>query len=257
MEILGIDIGGTAIKAARVDTTAGALIGERLRIATPRPATPDRVGEALAEIVGQFAWRGPLGVGFPAAIQRGIARSAANVDAGFIGLPIESFFSRLTGCPVFAANDADVAGLAEMRLGAARDKPGVVLFVTIGTGLGSALFTDGCLLPNTELGHLYFEDGIEAERYASEAVRIGEALDWATWGGRLNRYLMLMEQRFWPDWIVLGGGVSKELEHFARYLTTHAPIMAAHFLNQAGIIGAALYAEQRLAREDSGNCTSA
>ena len=249
MQILGIDIGGTGIKAAVVDTATGELITERTRVATPRPATPDAIGQTLKEVVEQHQWSGPVGIGFPAAIQHGIARTAANVDKSFIGLPIAECFSQHTGCPVYMANDADVAGLAEMRFGAGKDNPGVVLIVTIGTGLGTALFSDGHLLPNTELGHVYLSNGLEAERYASEAVRVVKELKWKEWGERFNLYLTTMESLLWPDRIVLGGGVSEKLHKFSPMITTKATVVAASFLNQAGIVGAALFAEEELKKK--------
>jgi polyphosphate glucokinase len=249
VQILGIDIGGTGIKSAIVETKTGELITERKRVATPRPATPDAIGQTLKEVVEQHEWSGPIGIGFPAAIQHGIARTAANVDKTFIGLPIAECFSKHTGCPVYIANDADVAGLAEMRFGAGRDNRGVVLIVTIGTGLGTALFSDGHLQPNTELGHVYLSNGVEAERYASEAVRIVKELKWKEWGERLNLYLTTMESLLWPDLIVLGGGVSEKLHKFSPMLTTTVPVVAASFLNQAGIVGAALFAEEELKRQ--------
>ncbi len=251
MQILGIDIGGTGIKSAIVETKTGELVTERKRVATPRPATPDAIGQTLKEVVEQHEWSGPIGIGFPAAIQHGIARTAANVDKTFIGLPIAECFSKHTGCPVYIANDADVAGLAEMRFGAGRDNRGVVLIVTIGTGLGTALFSDGHLQPNTELGHVYLSNGVEAERYASEAVRIVKELKWKEWGERLNLYLTTMESLHWPDLIVLGGGVSEKLHTFSPMLTTTVPVVAASFLNQAGIVGAALFAEEELKRHKS------
>jgi polyphosphate glucokinase len=248
VQILGIDIGGTGIKTAIVETTTGELISERSRVATPRPATPDAIGKTLKEVVDQHQWSGPIGIGFPAAIQHGIARTAANVDKSFIGLPIAECFSQHTGCPVYMANDADVAGLAEMRFGAGKDNPGVVLIVTIGTGLGTALFSNGHLLPNTELGHVFLNNGLEAERYASEAVRITKELKWKEWGDRFNLFLTTMESLLWPDLIVLGGGVSDKLHKFSPMITTKAPVVAASFLNQAGIVGAALFAEEELKR---------
>lgn len=248
MQILGIDIGGTGIKTALVETTTGELIGERTRVATPRPATPEAVGATLKEVVKQHQWSGPIGIGFPAAIQHGIARTAANVDKSFIGLPIAEYFSKQTGCPVYMANDADVAGLAEMRFGAGKDNRGVVLIVTIGTGLGTALFSDGHLMPNTELGHVFLSNGIEAERYASEAVRVTKDLKWKEWGDRFNLYLTTMESLLWPDLIVLGGGVSDKLHKFSPMITTKVPVVAASFLNQAGIVGAALFAEEEMKR---------
>lgn len=246
MEILGIDVGGTGIKSAIVETETGELVSEHLRVDTPRPATPQAVGEMLRAVVERHRWSGPVGIGFPAAIQHGISRTASNVDKAFIDLSIADHFSRQIGMPVHIANDADVAGMAEMRFGAGKDHPGVVLIVTIGTGLGTALFSAGHLQPNTELGHVYLENGHEAERYASEAVRVTQGLSWAVWGDRLNLYLRTLEALLWPDLIVLGGAVSAMLHEYAPMLTTKAPVVAASFLNQAGIVGAALYAEEEL-----------
>ena len=246
MQILGIDVGGSGIKAALVETADGSLLTERIRIETPRPATPQAVGKALQSVVRQMNWKGPVGLGFPAAIQHGLARTAANIDKSFIGLPIADYFSEQTGCTVYTANDADAAGLAEMHFGAGRDVPGVVLIVTIGTGLGTALFTDSHLLPNTELGHILLDNGREAERYASEAVRVAKKLKWKEWGKRLDHYLETLERLHWPDLIVLGGGVSKKLDRFASMISMRTPVVPAKLLNQAGIVGAALFAESRI-----------
>ena len=248
MQILGIDVGGTGIKSAIVETSTGELVSELHRIDTPRPATPKAVGEALKEVLAHHRWKGPVGMGFPAAIQHGIARTASNIDKSFIGLPIAEYFTKQTGSTFYLANDADVAGMAEMRFGAGKDNDGVVLIITIGTGLGTALFSEGHLLPNTELGHVYLENGHEAERYASEAVRVTKDLKWKDWGERLNLYLCTMENLLWPDLIVLGGGVSEKLHKFSPMITTKAPVVAASFLNQAGIVGAALFAEKELTK---------
>ena len=246
MKILGIDVGGTGIKSAVVETTTGELLSERLRVASPQPATPESVGITIQDLVAQQHWSGPIGIGFPAAIQHGVARTAANIDSTFIGLPVADYLSKRIGCPVWVANDADVAGLAEMRLGAGQNVSGVVLIITIGTGLGTALFSDGHLLPNTELGHILLNNGLEAEHYASEAVRDTQKLKWKEWGDRLNRYLTTMENLFWPDLIILGGGASKKLPKYASRITVQTPVVPAHFLNQAGIIGAALFAEENV-----------
>ena len=246
MQILGIDVGGTGIKGAIVETSTGELVSERLRIETLRPATPESIGMAVKKLVEQHQWSGPVGIGFPAAIQHGIARTAANIDPAFIGLPVADYFSRQTGNLAYVANDADVAGLAEMRFGAGKEVTGVALIVTIGTGLGTALFSGGHLLPNTELGHLILDNGLEAERYASDAVRVAKQLKWKDWGDRLNHYLITLENLFWPDLIVIGGGASKKLSKFAARITTQTPVVPAGFLNQAGIVGAALFAEEQL-----------
>ena len=246
MQILGIDVGGTGIKAAIVETTDGELITERTRVSTPRPATPQSIGNTLQALVRQLNWSGPIGMGFPAAIQHGIARTAANIDKSFIGLPVAEFFSEQTGCTVHVANDADVAGMAEMRFGAGKNAQGVVLIITIGTGLGTALFADGHLMPNTELGHIILDKGVEAERYAAESVRVIKKLKWKEWGKRFDRYLVAMERLLWPDLIVLGGGVSGKLEKFSPMISIGTPVVAASFLNQAGIVGAALFAESQM-----------
>jgi len=248
VQIFGIDVGGTGIKAAIVDTTSGELASERIRIATPQPATPATIATTLREVLDMHQWSGAVGVGFPAAIQHGVARTATNIDKSFIGLPVAEYFSQATGRTLHVANDADVAGLAEMRFGAGKGNRGVVLIITIGTGLGTALFADGHLLPNTELGHVRLENGVPAERYASEAVRVTKDLKWKEWGERFDLYLRTMEGMFWPDLIILGGGVSRKFNKFAPMITTQAPVVAASFLNQAGIVGAALFAECEIAR---------
>lgn len=245
MQVLGVDIGGSGIKGAIVDTETGELITERHRIDTPQPATPEAIAAVLAQLVVHFHWNGPLGCGFPAAIQHGVARTASNISKGFIGTNIDKLFSEATTCPCYNVNDADAAGMAEMRFGEGANQSGVVLLVTIGTGLGTALFTDGNLLPNTELGHLYLESGMVAERYASDAARKIEDLGWKSWGNRFNVYLNMMEKLFWPDLIILGGGASKKFDKFKSQLSVEAPVKPAAFLNQAGIVGAALYARSK------------
>ena len=244
MQILGIDVGGTTIKAALVETSTGALLSEHVRIVTPKPATPQAIGETLKGMAEHFGHQGPIGVGFPAAIQHGIARTAANIDKAFIGLPIAAYFTQLSGRPTHVVNDAEAAGLAEMRFGAGKNASGVVLMITIGTGLGTALFTNGQLLPNSELGHILLDNGVEAERYTSESVRVVQKLKWKEWGERFNHYLLTMEQLLWPDRIILGGGVSRQLAKFQPMLTTRAPVVAASLLNQAGLVGAALFAAE-------------
>lgn len=243
MEILGIDIGGTGIKAGIVQTSSGELLGERIRVPTPQPATPDAIGNAVEALIAQHQWHGLVGIGFPAALQGGIARTAKNIDRAFLGVPVADFLSHRAGRRVHVVNDTDAAGIAEMRFGAGKDHTGVVLIITIGTGIGTALFTEGHLLPNTELGHIYLENGVESEKYASQAVRTEKKLSWKEWGGRFNLYLTTMEHHFWPDLIILGGGASKKLHKFESAINTQAPFVAATFLNQAGIVGAALFAE--------------
>ena len=246
MQILGVDIGGSGIKGAIVDTLTGKLISERHRIETPQPATPEAIAAVLAQLVLHFNWTGPIGCGFPAAIQHGIARTASNIAKTFIGTDIDALFSEATHCSCFNVNDADAAGMAEMHFGEGSEQSGVVLLVTIGTGLGTAIFTDGKLLPNTELGHIYLENGLIAERFASDATRKIEDLGWKAWASRFNQYLATMESLFWPDLIILGGGASKKFDKFKHHLTIEAPVKPAAFLYQAGIVGAALFAKSRL-----------
>lgn len=242
MEILGIDIGGSGIKGAPVETNTGEFSADRRRIETPEGAKPDDVAKVVKRLVKYFAWQGPIGCCFPASIQHGVARTAANVDKSWIGTNIEALFAEATGCPVRVLNDADAAGLAEMRFGAGKGVGGLVLIVTIGTGLGTALFTDGVLVPNTELGHIEM-NGQDAEWQASDAARKRENLSWEAWAGRFDQYLQTMKALFWPDLIILGGGASKKMDKFMHYLTVDTPIVPAATLNDAGIIGAALAAE--------------
>jgi polyphosphate glucokinase len=246
MQILGVDIGGSGIKGAIVDTDNGELITERHRIATPQPATPEAVAETLKQLVCHFEWNQTVGCGFPAVVQHGIAKTASNIAQSFIETAIDPLFSETTGCTCYSVNDADAAGLAEMQFGAGATQQGVVLMITIGTGLGTAVFIDGKLVPNTELGHLFLESGIEAERYTSDAVRKNQDLGWKVWGKRFNQYVTTLESLFWPDLIILGGGASKKLDKFNHLLSTKSPVKAATFLNQAGIVGAALYAETQM-----------
>lgn len=252
MNILGVDIGGSGIKGAVVNTETGELLCERIRIDTPQPATPAAVAEALKALAQQLNWQGPIGCGFPAAIQHGVARTAANIDASWLGLEVAQYFSTALGQPVYVANDADVAAMAEMTFGAGKGKQGVVLLVTIGTGLGTAFFNKGVLFPNTELGHILIKS-MPAEHYASDAVRKKEDLSWTEWGRRFDRYLCRMENLFWPDLIILGGGASKKLDKFMSELSVKAPVVPAQFLNQAGIVGAALFALSELPEQQQSN----
>ncbi|RPI34910.1 MAG: ROK family protein [Chloroflexota bacterium] len=242
MEILGIDVGGSGIKGAPVDIDAGQMLAERFRIPTPIPAKPRAVAEVVAEIAAHFNWHGPIGCGFPAVIRDGIALTAANIHPRWVEKKASALFSEKTGCPVLVINDADAAGIAEMTFGAGRGVSGTVLLITIGTGLGSALFTNGCLVANTEFGHLQIR-GKDAELRASDAVRKEKDLSWEKWASRFDEYLVMMEELLWPDLIILGGGVSKDAEKFLPYLTVHAKVMPAQLRNEAGIIGAALAAQ--------------
>jgi polyphosphate glucokinase len=238
-KVLGIDIGGSGIKAAPVNTKDGLMLELRHRIPTPSPATPENVAPIIAEMVRHFKWKGLIGCGFPAAIQNGIAKTAANVDDSWIGTNINQAFSQVTGLPVYVVNDADAAGLAEMKFGAGAGQRGLVLLCTIGTGIGTVLFNNGRLVPNTELGHIEFK-GMDAEKYVSDAVRKSEELSWEEWAGRFKEYLQTMERLLWPDLIILGGGASKKGDKFLQYLDINTPLMPAELLNNAGVVGAAL-----------------
>ena len=239
MEVLGIDVGGSGIKGAPVDLKKGELLAPRFRIPTPKKAKPKPVAKTVAKIAKYFKWEGPIGCGFPAAVQHGVARTAANIDDSWIGTNVARLFSKNCKCPVTVINDADAAGLAEMAYGAGKNRKGVVLIVTIGTGLGTSLFTDGVLLPNTELGHIEI-DCEDAELMASDAARKRDDLSWKRWAKRFDIYLTNLEKLVWPDLIILGGGASKRFDKFLPLLTVKAEIVPAATLNEAGIIGAAL-----------------
>lgn len=243
MEVLGIDIGGTGIKGAPVNTETGALTAERLKIATPHPATPAAVTEVVGQIVDHFGWRGPVGVVFPGVVIDGTVHTAANVDHGWLGQDAQELFSKRIGSPAKVCNDADGAGLAEMRYGAGLGKAGVVIMVTLGTGIGSALFVNGVLVPNTELGHLKIR-GKDAERRASEIVRENKHLSWHKWAHRLQEYFAELDALFSPSLIIVGGGVSDKSGKFLPLIEgIRAPLVPAAEHNEAGIAGAALYAE--------------
>jgi polyphosphate glucokinase len=245
----GIDIGGSGIKGCPVDLVAGRFAAERLRTPTPVPSTPTAVARVVADIVESFgaaAGTGPIGVTFPAVIQRGVARTAANVDKSWIGTDVESLLQSTLGRPVRVVNDADAAGYSEVRFGAAKDATGTVFMATLGTGIGSALIVDGVLVPNTELGHLEV-DGKDAETRAADSARERDNLSWQQWAKRLTRYFGAIEQLLWPDLIVVGGGVSKKADKFLPLIDVRAPIVPAQLRNDGGIVGAALLASERSA----------
>jgi polyphosphate glucokinase len=243
MDLVGIDIGGTGIKGAPVDVGRGELTAERLRVLTPQPAVPDAVAKAVAEVVGHFPANGPVGATFPAVIRRGRAETAANVDKSWIGEDVAVRLGDAAGRRFVVLNDADAAGLAEMRFGAGKGRGGVVLMVTLGTGIGTAVFVDETLVPNTELGHLEL-DGREAERHASESARERKQLSWEKWGHRVDEYLRHLEMLLSPDLFIIGGGISKKSAKFFPYLHTRAEVVAAQLLNEAGIVGAAVAAAE-------------
>lgn len=246
-KLLGIDIGGSGIKGAIVDLQKGVLLTPRHRIPTPQPATPKAVAGVVKQLVDHFKWKGPVGCGFPAAINHGIARTAANVSNKWIGANVEQLFSEATGLPFKVLNDADAAALAEMRYGVGKGKKGVTFLITLGTGIGTAVFLDGKLLPNTELGHIHLPGQVEdAERHAADSARKREDLSWAAWAHRLDKYLNYIHDLFFPDRFIIGGGASKKFHKFEDLLSVPVPISPCEMLNEAGIIGAALGAEHLL-----------
>ncbi|MEM6800890.1 MAG: ROK family protein [Bacteroidota bacterium] len=242
MKVLGIDVGGSGIKGNIVDLDTGKVLSERHRIETPKPATPKAVAKTVGKLVKHFDWKGPIGCGFPAAMQNGIAMTASNIDKSWIGANAEKLFSEETSCPVKIVNDADAAGLAEAIFGAGKGKAGVTMLLTVGTGIGSAIINDGNLVPNTELGHLLFKGDI-AEKYCSDAARKRDDLNWEQWGKRFNKYLHHINRLFYPDRIIIGGGASKRFAKFAEELDVSVKVIPATLLNNAGIIGAALAAK--------------
>lgn len=245
MDILGIDIGGTGIKGAPVDTDTGTLLAERYRQLTPDGAKPGPIAEVVKSVAIQFDWHAPIGCGFPAVIRKGVAETAANINQKWIGTNVAQLFSEATGCPVYVVNDADAAGLAEVTFGAGKGVRGVVMMITIGTGLGSALFIDGKLVPNTELGHIEVECN-EAESIASDVVRKQQDLSWKKWAKRLDKYLNTLENLFFPDLMILGGGAVKKQDQFLPLLTLHTRVIPAELGNDAGIVGAALAAKHAI-----------
>jgi len=240
MKLLGIDIGGTGIKGAPVDTETGDLAAERFRIPTPHPALPEDVAQVVKEVANHFQYEGPIGITFPAVVRGGIIKTAANVDDSWIGLEADDFFSKHLNGPVTVINDADAAGIAEMRFGAGKARQGVVIMLTLGTGIGSAIFSDGKLLPNTEFGHLKIR-GQDAEKRASEKVREDKDLSWKKWAKPFSEYLNELEKLFSPDLIIIGGGASKKADKFLPHLKlkTDVKVVPAEMRNEAGIIGAA------------------
>ncbi|MCB1121886.1 MAG: ROK family protein [Verrucomicrobiae bacterium] len=242
MEVLGIDVGGSGIKGAIVDLEKGALKTERIRYETPQPPTPKSVSETIAQICRDHGWKGPMGVGFPAVVKNGITLTASNVDNAWIGAKAEKIISKATGNPVTMLNDADAAALAEFHYGNWKLDRGLVIVITVGTGLGTALIYNGTLIPNTELGHLQLKKVGEAEKYAADSARQRHHMSWKAWARRFNKYLEEMDFLFRPDEFIIGGGASKVGELFAKYLTVKTPVRMASLQNEAGIIGAALAA---------------
>lgn len=244
----GIDIGGSGIKGALVDLDKGALIGDRLRIDTPHPSTPEAIAEVVAEIVGHFAWDGPVGVTLPAVVKKGVAHTAANIDHRWIGTDADALFAKQLGRTtdeIAVLNDADAAGMAEIRFGDPLCRTGLTMLLTFGTGIGSALFQDGKLVPNTEFGHVEVK-GHDAEKKAAASVKDNEGLSYPQWARRVNRYLTVLENLIWPDLFIVGGGVSKTSEKWVPLLDIRTPVMVASLQNNAGIVGAAAAAAEGL-----------
>jgi polyphosphate glucokinase len=246
MQIFGVDIGGSGIKGAPVDLDRGDLAAERCKVLTPHPATPESVADGVRQVVEHFGWTGPVGLTFPGVVTGGATiRTAANVDKSWVDTDARALFSdRLGGLPVTVVNDADAAGVAEAHFGAGRDRKGTVVLLTFGTGIGSAVFTDGVLVPNTELGHLEL-DGHDAEKRASSKVKEDHDLSWEHWGHRVRKYLAHVEMLFSPELFIIGGGVSRKAQKFLPYLDgIRAEIVPAQLQNNAGIVGAAMRAAE-------------
>jgi polyphosphate glucokinase len=245
--VLGIDIGGSGIKAAPVNVETGEFLEKRFRIPTPHPGNPDQVIEVIRRIVAHFEWNGKIGAGFPGVVQRGVVKTAANVSLDWVGQDLAGLIEEATRCQTVVLNDADAAGLAEMRFGTGKQfEDDYVLFLTIGTGIGSAFFVKQELWPNSELGHLQVR-GKDAEHRAGDGVRQQNDLSWKKWGKKLREVLQVYDFLFNPDAIILGGGVSAKFKKYQKYLTDiHATILPAELRNQAGIIGAAMAAEESL-----------
>lgn len=238
---VGVDIGGTGIKVAPVDLNEGVLAAERAREATPSPSTPDAVASLVADMVAGFDTDGPVGLAMPSVVQHGVVKTASNIDKSWIGVDAVALFSKATGRDVDVLNDADAAGVAEMRFGAGKGQNGVVVLVTLGTGIGSGLFVNGVLVPNSELGHLHLHHG-DAEDWAAESVRERDDLSWKEWAHRLSTYLKSLERLLWPDLFILGGGVSRSSHKFVPLLACVTPVVPAALHNDAGIVGAAMFA---------------
>jgi polyphosphate glucokinase len=241
--VVGVDIGGTGIKAAPVDIATGELAVERVLLNTPSPATPQAIAEVVREVLRRIDVDGPVGLAVPAVVRGGIVETASHIDHQWIGVDAADFFSRVTGRPVSVLNDADAAGIAEIRFGAGKGQDGVIAVITLGTGIGSALFVDGKLVPNSELGHLPLHQGT-AEQWAAESVRQRDGVSWPEYAPRLQAYLELVQRVLWPQLFIIGGGISNVAHEFLPRIELRTPIVPAQLRNHAGIIGAALRAPE-------------
>ncbi|HEY8868782.1 MAG TPA: ROK family protein [Candidatus Limnocylindrales bacterium] len=257
---IGVDVGGSGIKTGAVDLDTGQLVSERLRVATPQPATPEAVIASIARLVRRIRQAAalpaetsvPVGVDLPCVVIDGVTRTAANIDPAWIGHPAEASLAKALEQQVIVLNDADAAGLAEVRFGAGKDQAGVVLVLTLGTGVGSGMFLDGKLIPNTELGHMEIR-GRDAERRSAAAARLRRGLSWKAWAADVDEHLDAIDKILWPNMIIIGGGVSKNADRFLPLLTVRPPVVAAQLRNNAGIVGAAMAAAERtLAESEAG-----
>ncbi|HCR48650.1 MAG TPA: polyphosphate glucokinase [Bacteroidetes bacterium] len=240
---LGIDIGGSGIKGVPINTENGEVMGHRHRIDTPQPAYPQTVADTVAEMIAHFKWHGPVGCTMPSIVQHGVTKTASNIPQEWIGVNAEALFKSKTGLDFKVINDADAAGMGELHFGAANDHPGTVLLLTVGTGIGSALFCNGVLIPNTELGHLKMHDTI-AEKYCGDRARKEQKLKWATWAERFNEYIAHLELLFSPDMFIIGGGIANKTDKYWDLLKTNAKMVPATLKNNAGIVGAAYAARE-------------
>lgn len=245
--ILGIDVGASGIKGAIIDIKTGRLLTDRLRLLTPQPSKPEAVAQTFKDMVEAFKWSGLVGCGFPTLVREGVSISASNLDKSWVGKNVETVLSLASNCTVKVLNDADAAGMAEMKFSAGSDAHGTIIFITIGTGLGSALFVDGKMVPNTEFGQLYLK-GQEniAEQYASSSAKDRDKLSWEEWGKRFDEYLNHLELLFSPTLFLLGGGTSKDFDQYAHFFTGATPVKPAKLQNHAGMIGAACYAYESM-----------
>lgn len=242
MELLGVDIGGSGIKAAIVDTTTGQLLSERERIPTPKPSKPKAVAKVINELINRLNWQGPVGVSFPTIIKNGKALHHSNMDKKWQGKQVDAFLKTHCNRDFYVLNDADAAAMAVMEFGAGKGKEGLVITITLGTGIGSGVFFNGQLISNVELGRIYGKKGDIMESFAADSARKREDLSYKEWGKRLNFFLEHVEQTFHPELIIIGGGISKKMDRFEKYITIDTPVIPAKLLNNAGIIGAALFA---------------
>jgi polyphosphate glucokinase len=244
----GVDVGGSGVKGGIVDLDTGLLIGDRFKLPTPQPATPEAVAKTIAAVVAEFGWTGPLGVTYPGVVTDGVVRTAANVDKAWIGANAQEVFSKaLNGQQVTVLNDADAAGLAEERFGAGKDNSGVIVLLTFGTGIGSAVIHNGVLLPNTEFGHLEV-GGKEAEHRAASSVKEKNEWSYKQWAPEVTKVLVVIENAIWPDLFIAGGGISRKADKWIPLLENRTPVVAAALLNTAGIVGAAMASQVDVTR---------